>query len=41
MHFKKFDLTFCMLQHTFSKVSVIVLKNQLNTTEIARDLGVI
>ena len=41
MHFKSLDLTFRMLQHTFSKVSVIFLENYLNTIEIARDLGVI
>ena len=41
MHFKSLDLTFRMLQHTFSKVSVSFFENYLNTIEIARDLGVI
>ena len=38
IHFEFFDLTFRMLQHTFSKVSVIFLKNYINTIEITRDL---
>ena len=41
MHFKYCDLAFRVLQHTFSKVSVIFLKNCLNTAEIVRNISLL
>ena len=39
MNFQSFDLTFRVLQRTFSNSIRYISKNHLNTTEIGRDLG--
>lgn len=39
MHFMKYDLTFRMSQHTFSKVTVMRLNIIYIQKEIASDLG--
>ena len=41
MQFKYCNLTFRVLQHTISKVSLIFLKNCLNTAEIVRNISLL